>query len=60
MAGELLEVFEGFAEHPGDQVEVDIEITVHEHVAEAGDPPEALAEALRNTFASTRQSMDEP
>ena len=38
---------EGLAQQLGDEVEIDIEIAVHEHVPEAGDSTEALAELCR-------------
>ena len=47
MAGEFLEVVETFGEYRDDQVEIDVEVAVHEHVPEAGDTSEAVPEALR-------------
>ena len=47
MTGELLEVVERLAKQSGGEIEVDLEIAVHEHVAEAGDSAETLTEARR-------------
>ena len=57
---ELLEVVERLAKQLGDEVKVDIEIAVHEHVAEAGDPAEAFAELRRHHVRFHQAVDDEP
>ncbi len=47
MAHEIFEIVESFGEYLGDQVEVDLQVSVDEHVPMTGNPPEPFPEAPR-------------
>lgn len=47
MAHEIFEIVEPFGEYLGDQVEVDVQVSMDEHVPKTGNLPEPLPEARR-------------
>ena len=47
MACELFEVIQLLGENLGDQVEVDIQVSVHKHVSETSNPSETIPETRR-------------
>ena len=54
---ELLEVVKVLVEYPSDHIEVDLDVVVHEHVAETCDAPESRAERGRQ-YARIRETID--
>ena len=58
-ARELLEVVEVLIEHPSDDIEIDLDVIVHEHVAESCDAPKSGTEGGCSTLVSIRRSIAE-
>ena len=57
MAGEFLEIVQVFRQEPGDEIDIDVEITMHEYVPQPGDAAEPVGESARQ-YSGGRQAVD--